>query len=252
MTPPSILVNTYVAAADESYIDIVSKIFIICELPLGLIRLPLLGNIHFLFKFLLVIYSFLVAWFYMSLVYNGIEIDLLNIVICVLYLQCVFFMVFNLVSIKRMQRYYNELDVFDKEVGCRPKIGHGTIRNIIQTIAILLYIAVMFALPYIFVTLERLFLGMVPFTVCHILEVHFIGHLLSLLIPRLRLINHFMELSLSNSKITKTPKIKEFGCFKAHNNKALCKMEKLMNLYHNMIKSYNYLIEAIKWQVIER
>uniref|UniRef100_A0A2A4J8P1 Gustatory receptor n=1 Tax=Heliothis virescens TaxID=7102 RepID=A0A2A4J8P1_HELVI len=59
-----------------------------------------------------------------------------------------------------------------------------------------------------------------------------------------------MELSLSNSKITKSLNIEDFGYSKSDSNKALCKMEKVMNLYHNMIKAYNYLIEAVKWQLL--
>lgn len=250
MTQPPVLVNTYLKPNEKPYIDNVSKIFIYIELLLGIIRLPLLGNVHFAVTLLSVIYSVAGSFYIISILYV-MELDLLNFVVILFFVQCLFYNVFNLVSIKRLQRYYNELNVFDKEVGCRPKIGKGTIRNIIQTIAMFIYITPMFVLPLYDYNVESLQNTLIPFTIAHILEVHFLGHFLSLLIPRLRLINYYMELSLSNSKITKAPNVEEFGNLKAHSNKALCKMDKLMNLYHNMIRAYNFLIEAVKWQVIK-
>lgn len=249
MTPPSVLVNTYFSASDKPYIDPISKVFILSQLAFGIIRLPLIGDVHVGFIVLAAAYSLLASCYYVGVVYLLKSAYVLNFVIFIFYFQCVFFMLFNVVSIKRMHRYYNELNVFDKEVGCRPKIGKGSIRNLIATVLMILYNVILFALPYVVVTLENLELWMLPFPIIHILEVHFCGHLLSLLIPRLRLINYYMELSLSNSKISKTLNIEKFGYSKADSNKTLCKMEKVMNLYHNMIKSYNYLIEAVKWQV---
>lgn len=250
MTPPSVLVNTYFSASDKPYIDPISKVFILSQLAFGIIRLPLIGDVHVGFIVLAAAYSLLASCYYVGVVYLLKSAYVLNFVIFIFYFQCVFFMLFNVVSIKRMHRYYNELNVFDKEVGCRPKIGKGSIRNLIATILMILYNVILFALPYVVVTLENLELWMLPFPIIHILEVHFCGHLLSLLIPRLRLINYYMELSLSNSKISKTLNIEKFGYSKADSNKTLCKMEKVMNLYHNMIKSYNYLIEAVKWQLL--
>ncbi|KAJ8715067.1 hypothetical protein PYW08_005048 [Mythimna loreyi] len=249
MTPPSVLVNTYFSGSDKPYIDPISKIFILSQLAFGSIRLPLLGDVHIGLIIVAAIYSLLLSCAYGYVVYENIDAYPLNIVICIFCIQCMFFMTFNVLSIRRMQRYYNELNVFDKEVGCRPRIGTASIRNLMSTIVMMLYIVIIFALPHIFVSLENLYLGMVPYPIMHILEVHFCGHLLSLLLPRLRLINYYMELSLSNSKITKNLNIEQFGYSKADSNKTLCKMEKVMNLYHNMIKSYNYLIESVKWQV---
>ncbi|KAJ8712331.1 hypothetical protein PYW07_005173 [Mythimna separata] len=250
MTPPSVLVNTYFSGNDKPYIDPISKIFILSQLAFGSIRLPLLGDVHIGLIILAAIYSLLLSCAYGYVVYENIDAYPLNIVICIFCIQCMFFMTFNVISIRRMQRYYNELNVFDKEVGCRPRIGTASIRNLMSTIVMMLYIVIIFALPHIFVSLENLYLGMVPYPIMHILEVHFCGHLLSLLLPRLRLINYYMELSLSNSKITKNLNIEQFGYSKADSNKTLCKMEKVMNLYHNMIKSYNYLIESVKWQLL--
>lgn len=248
MTPPTILVNTFVKVDSKPYIDNVSKIFIICEIPFGIIRLPLLG-ISPIFTIILVLYS-LGLGAYLIRFFNSInDVYLLDFAVGSSVFQGLFFMVFNLLTIKRMQRYYNELNVFDKEVGCRPKMGKGTIRNIVQTVIMLLYTVFVFIAPYIITSLNNQYLELIPVIACHVFEVHFIGHLLSLLIPRLRLINYFMELSLCNAKITKTTNSEEFGFIGNNVNKALCKMQKLMNLYHTVIKAYNYLIEAIKWQV---
>lgn len=249
MTPPSVLVNTYFSGNDKSYIDPISKIFILTQLAFGSVRVPLLGDVHLGYILLSAVYSLLLACAYGYVVYENIDEYPLNIVICIFCIQCMFFMLFNVVSIRRMQRYYNELNVFDKEVGCRPRTGKASIRNLMSTIVVMFYIVIIFALPHIFVSLENLALEMLPFPIMHALEVHFCGHLLSLLLPRLRLINYYMELSLSNSKITRNLNIEQFGYSKADSNKTLCKMEKVMNLYHNMIKSYNYLIESVKWQV---
>lgn len=61
MTPPSVLVNTYFSASDKPYIDPISKVFIISKLGFGIIRLPLLGDIHVGFIILSAIYSLMLA-----------------------------------------------------------------------------------------------------------------------------------------------------------------------------------------------
>lgn len=137
-------------------------------------------------------------------------------------------------------------NVFYKEVCCTQKIGKGTMQNIVYTAMILLYFCALYITSYFIVSFSTLDLNYTSSLASHIMETHFIGHVLSLFIPRLRLINYYMELSLSNIKLVKTTTAKEFHFHNGIGNKAYCKMEKLMNLYYTMVKAYTYLMEAIK------
>lgn len=248
MTPPTVLVNTYIQVSSKPKIDFVSKMFIILEIPVGIVRLPLLGNL-LLLTIICELYALGIVGF-ISYIMNNRETSLMNSIASGSTLtQYAFLVTFNLIYIKKLQRYFDELNVFDKEVCCTPKIGKGTIRNIVYTGLILLYMYAVHGTPYIIESLPSLELEYIFCLTCHVLEVHFIGHLLSLIIPRLRLINYYMELSLTNVKLAKTTSATEFGFQNDCGNKALCEMEKLMNLYHTVIKAYTYLMEAIKWQV---
>lgn len=139
-------------------------------------------------------------------------------------------------------------NVFYKEVCCTQKIGKGTMQNIVYTAMILLYFCALYITSYFIVSFSTLDLNYTSSLASHIMETHFIGHVLSLFIPRLRLINYYMELSLS--KVVRTTSAEEFNFQNCSSNKALCNMKRLMNLYHTMIKAYTYLMEAIKWQVM--
>ncbi|XP_060804961.1 uncharacterized protein LOC132902748 [Amyelois transitella] len=83
----------------------------------------------------------------------------------------------------------------------------------------------------------------------HSLELHYYGHLLSLLMARLFLINYYTESPLSDIKITKRPKVEEFAYYK-YKNITNSEIKKLMDLYHIIIKAYDVLVEAIKWQLL--
>lgn len=245
MTPPTVLVNTYIQTSCEPKIDIVTKMFIILEIPVGVVRLPLLGN-FFLLTAMFQLYALgLIGTFY-KFVNKDLTV-ISSIVFGSILTQYVFLLTFNLMYIKKLQRFFDELNVFDKTVCCTPKTGKGTLQNVIITVIVLIYTYAVYFVAYQIES--NIHLEYILCLTCHVVEVHFIGHLLSLIIPRLRLINYYMELSLSNTKLVKTSSAAEFHFQNGNDNNVHCEMEKLMNLYHTVLKTYTYLMEAIKWQV---
>ncbi|XP_026756388.3 uncharacterized protein LOC113516208 [Galleria mellonella] len=163
--------------------------------------------------------------------------------------EYIFSIIFNFITWRRMQRFYCELSKFDAEVGCRPKVTRGSIGNLVQMLILLILYVVFYIISFSMDNLNDLLLPLVPVNLIHALEVHYYGHLLSLLIPRLNLLNYYAESSLSNEKAIVAPKVEEFVYFK-YNNITNGQMKKLMDLYHIVIKAYDFMVEAIKWQLL--
>ncbi|KAM3965764.1 uncharacterized protein ACR2FA_000090 [Aphomia sociella] len=163
--------------------------------------------------------------------------------------EYVFVIIFNFFTWRRMQRYYSELSRFDAEVGCRPKVTQASIGNFVQMLMLLILLAIFYIISFSIDGWNRLSVPLVPVNLMHALEVQYYGHLLSLLLPRLRLINYYAESTLSNVKVIAPPKVEEFVYFK-YNNMTNGQMKKLMDLYHILIKAYDFLVEAIKWQLL--
>ncbi|XP_059052638.1 uncharacterized protein LOC131847175 [Achroia grisella] len=250
MATPSVRVNTFLQWKEKPFIDKLSKFYIVAEMVLGLNRLPLvICNMRFFYLPLMISYSLLLI---VTIIFSTIyTYDTRYVAVVVVMNMCeyIFAIIFNFITWKRMQRFYIELSTFDAEVGCRPKVTRGSIGNLVQTLILLLLFGVFYIMSFSMDNWNDLLLPLVPVNLIHAMEVHYYGHLLSLLIPRLRLLNYYAESTLSNDKAIAAPKVEEFVYFK-YNNITNGQMKKLMDLYHIIIKAYDYMVEAIKWQLL--
>ncbi|XP_063537551.1 uncharacterized protein LOC134746910 [Cydia strobilella] len=231
MASPTTLFNNLVQEEENCYIDTVSTAYLWMEVVFGLNRLVLSLKIKQIFILLASAYS--IFWcaivFYDAFFFFPVFIDHLDTGIdSVHYLLGV---VLSSIVWKRLQHYYLKLQDFDTTIGCRPKISSSSVENLIlMCIAVSLSILIV---PYSWYMYDKLVVSLMllPVRPLFLIEIHFYGHLLSLLVPRLRLINYYMKMSLSH-----------------HNKSQNCQMKKLMDLYCMIINAYDILIDAIKWQ----
>lgn len=244
MAPLKVKVNTLVKENPKPFKDLLSKIYIILECIFGVNRLPVIlkERYCYIFTFLTFVYCFVAS---SLIVYQVFEVEAASISMCVEYMFCV---TFSFISWKRMERYYEEINKFDIEIGCRPMMTTASLWNLILvstfTGSIVFGNALCAALhlptPFKYLLITR--------SIIHCFEYHYYGHLLSLLTPRLNLINYYVESALSSGKLAKRPDIEEFTSFKSKNNKN-GEITTLMDFYEILIKAYDFLMEAIKWQV---
>lgn len=242
--------NTFLQFNTRPYIDRLSKVYLTCEMILGLNRLPVLGNMSFICILLAVAYSSLVQVFvilYILILENVKASYLFSISTNVSHFGLT--IVYSFISWKRMYLYYCELNKFDMKVGCRPYSPKGSIKNFVLLVAIAGLVALLYLSTHLVPQMRKYLPLTLLIHTLDVLEIHYFGHLLNLLIPRMRLINHFMELSLTNTKETSSLRFKEFKLLKRGLTKSNCEMKKVMDLYHTLIKAYDLLMEAIKWQV---
>ncbi|KAI8439440.1 hypothetical protein MSG28_013226 [Choristoneura fumiferana] len=249
MSSPVVLLNNLVQEEDSSYIDPISKGFILTEAVIGFNRLAVFGKIKPIFVILASVYTFFICGAILFMVYYR---DLNGIYAVVIVMDGMAYIICVSISAlmwKRLQLYFNELQKFDRAVGCRPKRTASSIKNVIQMfIEIILMIQ---SVPYEWYVGSMFSVHQVVERMIYITEVHFCGHLLSLLVPRLRLINYYMKMSLNDNKQVTSPKVEKLPYFKANNLETQnCQMKKLMELYCIIISAYDLLIEAIKWQFL--
>lgn len=248
MSPPTVRINTFVQPTVKPFVDSITKAYIIGELFLGVNRLSILTDKS--------------TYIIPSLVYSGVtlcgilyvfvsytDIYILNAYLAVKILIYVICIILSIILSKRMHYFYDELYNFDMEVGCRPKFVRASIRNLIIAYGVIAYILTLLFYSYQNNNLANLMVYVFPAHITQTLEVHYYGHLLNLLTPRLRVINHYMDISLTPKITAKESIFKELTFFKNENKRKDCEMKKIMDLYYIIDQSYNYLNEAIKWQV---
>ncbi|XP_061719300.1 uncharacterized protein LOC133526626 [Cydia pomonella] len=250
MASPTILLNNLVKEEGNCYIDVVSKAYLWMEVLLGLNRLVLSLKIKPIFVLLASAYSifccaivFYDVFFFYPLFIDHLDIGLDS-------MHYLFGVILSSIVWKRLQHYYLKLQDFDTTIGCRPKISSSSVKNLISMcIAVSLSILVV---PYEWYIFDKLAgsLMLLPVRLLFLIDIHFYGHLLSLLVPRLRLINYYMKMSLSHHNKVVAPKIDELTFKSVILESQNCQMKKLMDLYCMIINAYDILIDAIKWQFV--
>ncbi|KOB67915.1 Uncharacterized protein OBRU01_19096 [Operophtera brumata] len=238
MSSPSVRVNTFVEENDEIYVDPISKIFIISEAAFGFFRLPLIRNRKLFYYVLAVFYtvSLYAVFIYFTYVYlQGHPVSFMMVVHMSQYVFC---SVFGFICIKRMERYYSTLNRFDKDVGCRPKVVQHSLQNLAQTILTVIMYFVLFIVPTELGIAKNTPHHFLVLHISYTIEIDFYGHLLNLLVPRLKLINYYIQSSLSNVKSEPSTLMNEFVSIKgsiASADMSNTRMRKLMDLYHIML-----------------
>ncbi|KAG6443330.1 hypothetical protein O3G_MSEX002746 [Manduca sexta] len=248
MTLPTVRINTFIQTKSKPFVDILSKIYMIGGLLIGINRIPILTG-NYILIVLSIFYSLsgVSAILYITFSKNNF---FMGLILCLNVLSYVFCALYNLFSYKRMCRYYNEINKFDMEVGCRPKADPLSIRCYVQACVLTVYIIVLFFIPYGLPTLTQYLFHIIPVHVAVSWELHYYGHAISLLLPRLRLINYYMQLSLTTSKDIKKTVSSKYVFFKKCNDNLNSQMKKIMDLYYIAFQANNYLIAAVKWQLL--
>ncbi|CAK1555759.1 unnamed protein product [Leptosia nina] len=248
MSKPAVLVNTFVREKPLGYcVDPVSKFFIIVETLLGLNRLLLVGKLKTVCVLLGYGYSALmvVLFNYMTFDYDLWEkfpvattIDIMSFLLCV---------VISSVLWKRVRNYYIELSLFDAEVMCEVKLSRRSIGNLVQSLLSLMCLLGFFLISFT-VPNSLAWLGAIvmPMKVLHTVDFHFTGHLLSLLVPRLQLINYFLEDLYPQDEICKRCRLDK--AIKI-NTRQKREISMIVDYYNRIIKAYDILNDAIKWQL---
>lgn len=232
MAAPKLRINNYTENKNIS-MDILSRIFITSEFLIGLNRVNVLGIKNLLLYNLACLYSAfttaLVSYFiYYSKGYSTTK--------CMKLIPYGIYIVFGFTTRKKLEQFYNELRNFDTEVGSVSKITRGCLSNILQTAFIMAFT--------LFTIHEEDLIQFAILYLIHILENQYYGHLLHLLIQRLRLINWCVKTSLINTDMDQLTEVEKFTV-----DGREIKMSKLMDFYCIIVNAYDLLTNAIKCQV---
>lgn len=255
MSPPIPRINTFMNVTGKPNIDTISKFFIIVESLLGVNRLHILGltkNKYTIFMFGVTMSIFAIEVFcYIS--------NLHQVYFNPYYLIfdfITFFMCSTLAFIfkKKLINFYNELHKFDEDIGfeANKTENRKNIQNISQmVIAIVLCLALYLASDLVN-SIELLMILSVKIQQC--IELHYYGHLLILITPRIKLLTNYIRFSYPNKEnielegIGKTAK--KFQIFNSQiKNFSKIEIKKLINLYNRIIIAFDFLYESMKWQV---
>lgn len=233
-TEPQVHFNNYIKIKQTS-LDVLSKFFIIFGCLLGINRLTVCGIRKLILKIASVFYSISVISFvgYITVIANGQDFTG-----WVKLIQYAVYAFFGFATRKKLQKFYKELQNFDKQFGFTPKITPGTLKILPQLAFITVFSGSI-------IKREDLIFSVVT-NLVHILENQYYGHLLNVLIQRLRSINLSIKSSLSNTEIEKSTVAKKFSINITGNE---IQITKLMDFYYIIVNAYDLLIDAIKYQV---
>lgn len=242
MVLPTVTRNNFTKGTTS--VDIISKVYVYCELLLGVNRFPLLNEerilvtLFYVYSLLLnayVCYGAINSSFDDSVWISKISLKASRVI------QYEVTAVLSLFIWKRFHRFYKEIENFDNVVRCRPKFAN---RSIILLLSFgILVVLTFFLLPNY--RIESLPLHLI--TTC---ESIFFGHLIDLIMTRMRLLNYYLERSTSIPKTDSSPKITEFWFFDIDSQRFYFpNMDKMMDFYQIIINAHKFLVDAVKWQV---
>lgn len=241
MVLPTVIRNNFVKQQGKTYVDIVSKVFVSCELLLGVNRFPLITD-KLIFLVLFYVYTLLLNGYVCCDIINRpfVNINILMLRMSRL-VQYEFSAILSLFIWKRFHRFYKEIAKFDNEVGCRPKLTNRS-KKLLVAFGILNAISFVFLPSYTLVT--------VPLNLTSTFGYFFFSHLIDLVITRMRLLNYYLECLTSIAKTDSSPKITEFVLFENDSRRFYYpNMDKMMDLYQIIINIHKILVDAVKWQV---
>ncbi|XP_061379231.1 uncharacterized protein LOC133319299 [Danaus plexippus] len=247
MSIPQRKINNFMSRTSKEKVDSISRKFIFMQVPCGLFRLPILGiaskiqlSIMFGIKVLYncaIIYN---LYFAVAFYSYGIApiCDTVEFVSCTL---------LGFVTYKELLKFYAKINRIDKDLqfchNSQPK--KEVFVHFVQILIIGITVTLNFWLVPECLDIFRTMPFLIPLKILHYLELNYYGHLFALLIPRLKL--------LTNKK-KKSCYIKEDQKEKYHyrNDKLLIRYDIgfLMDSYNRLLKAYDYLNKAIRWQLL--
>ncbi|CAK1586962.1 unnamed protein product [Parnassius mnemosyne] len=259
MSIPNVRVNNFVIEKHTLPIDIISKVYIICEWILGVNRLPVIFNMKsILYNVLTLAFSLVFNVLTFFYIFTSNPKRLSNFVVRLSLMEYFICSFLGFLTWKSIKSFYSELHKFDKDIGVNWNfITYNSKCNFMQTIGTLVYLFIITMLPYQIDGLIKFWSEILTITCTHVLENYFYGHLLSLLVSRLRLIRILLLSSFTTKEEEEINSVSE----KDHNSyfkniislnasKSKVEMKKLMQLYNNIIEAYDLLNKAIKAQIL--
>nr|WCC58006.1 gustatory receptor 21 [Papilio xuthus] len=254
MSFPNVHIDTYISDMSKPNIDTLSKIYIIANWLIGINWLPVAFKIQGVYKILSFVCTFLMN---VIIVYVLIiaSIDPFTSVVVIIVVTQYFVCSFVAVSSsKNLKKFYNELWEFDKDI--KMNRGTNTKARINFTLAILLFsVFIIGVVSDWFKKLNRRILVLIFMYINNIVELFYYGHLFSLLEIRLRTIRILLLSSFPHVKrlhsLFESEGINfddEIVCKLISRNSKI-EIKKLSNLYYKIIKAYDFLNAAIRWQL---
>lgn len=240
MVLPTVIRNNFVKSEGKTNVDFVSKVFVYCELFLGVNYFPIISD-NLVLIALFYVYSLLLSAY---ICYETMNSSFENINIVLIRasktIQYEFSVILSLFIWKRFHRFYREIEKFDNEVRCRPKLTNRTKKLLLFGIVVVV----------LFIYLPNFHITAVPLNLISTFEYFYFGHLIHHLITRMRLLNYYLECSTSIVKTDSSPKITEFVIFENDSRRFYFPdMDKMMDLYEIIINAHKFLVDAVKWQV---
>lgn len=255
MSPPVPRINTFMNVTGKPNVDTISKIFITVESLLGVNRLHILGLTKN--KYTILMFGVTMSIFALEIFYYTSELQQVYFNYYYLTFDFItFFMCSTLAFIfkNKLINFYNELHKFDEDVGfeANKTENRRNIQNISQIVIAIVLCLTLYLVSDLGNTIELLMLLPVKVQLC--IELHYYGHLLILITPRIKVLANYIRFSYPNKDNSELEEIgkteKNFQIFNSQiKNFSKIEIKKLINLYNRIIIAFDFLYESIKWQV---
>nr|WCC57786.1 gustatory receptor 21 [Papilio glaucus] len=255
MSFPNVHIDNYVNDISKPAIDILSKIYTIANSLIGINRITVAFKVKGLYMVIAFLCSFLINIIITFLMLSSLLETVSSFVVFNIaqYLVC---SVVAVTSRGNLQKFYNELYAFDKDI--KTKLPTNFKAKINFTLAILTFsfICIQPMLIYILRPVSNTNLVMVTIDLSNMLELFYYGHLFILLETRLKSIRVILVTCFPHENQIYCLRESEFINF---DDEAFCKLitrnpdveiKKLSLLYYKSIKAYDFLYAAIKWQML--
>lgn len=249
MPPPAVLVNSLVFVQDEYHLDNISRTVIHILALLGVNRIPLLPKCYNQnTKNIAIICSFFVMFYFITnsfLASGGLLTDMSEYIAVT---------TLGFLTCKRLRLFFNDIANFDRLVNLRPRnkyVLRCTKLGLVITTHTILSIIYIFWTRSWRMRFDQWIIYIIR--IIRLFEFYFYGHLVSLLHARMKLINHYIGLSLKdhdneNSHVMQRIEYDYEAISGPPHN--VSDFSFLMDLYRVIIAGCDHLTNAILYQVL--
>nr|WCC58002.1 gustatory receptor 17 [Papilio xuthus] len=252
MPAPSILVNTYLYNDYNSF-DILSKIYIVFGWVIGMNRLHVIWDQNRYVKIASFCYTLIFNCCLLHIIffrYLNESKDILVIFNVILYFVC---FLFAIVFRKTLKNFYKGLFKIDKETNFKYSTSFNCKFNFVLCFCLIIFTLIYNIISYIIDGMISLMPGIIIVHVNYILECNYYGHLFGILQSRLVLIRRLLILNYptNRNKIYFDNEFRDHkNCVKSQYQNCKMDIKKLMHLYYEIVKAYDFFNAAIKWQLL--
>nr|WCC58004.1 gustatory receptor 19 [Papilio xuthus] len=227
--------------------DNITKIFIFIEIIFGVNRLRIFDKVKFVYSVIVFIYCICLSLTFGYLVSEKKSNLYISHLIIVNVASYFINSILAFIFCKKYREFFEELKSFDNKIAFESRISSSSILNAVAC-CIILAIFSMFNLSgyYMAYVTEKTLYMTIKHTVFS-LELFTYGHLMSLLLQRLQYIKKTVIHCLDNGSSINRSKNKQR---QQYNDTTEEDMKRLVLFYHSIVKAYDILNAAIKYQFI--